>query len=110
MSLPAYEFRTYTLASAEAVEAYATEYYPRHVVSLRDLFGVTVHGFWTVTGGNAPQFSVLMSYPSGTDPDQVRQQYRVHPVAAANMPGFDPSVIRNVSITMLAPAEGSPLR
>jgi hypothetical protein len=78
-------------------------------VSLHELFGVTVHGYWSPTDTDDFRFTVLLSYPEGADPDRVRQQYRQHPVAAANMPGFDPSVIRDVSVTLLAPAAGSPL-
>ena len=110
MSRRAYELRIYTLASVEALDAYATEYYPKHEVSLRELFGVTVHGYWRATDIDAFQLYVLMSYPEDADPDVVRQQYREHPSAAANMPGFDPSVIRGVSMALLEPAPGSPLR
>jgi hypothetical protein len=101
-----YELRIYSLASAEALEAYRTVYYPNHEVSLQKLFGVTVHGYWSA----ALRFFVLLSYPEGADPDEMRQQYREHPESAANMPGFDPAVIRDVSVTLLTPAAGSPLR
>lgn len=106
----AYEFRVYTLATAEAQHAYGAQYYPRHRESLQRLFGVTVHGYWNAVGGEGFRFSVLMSYPEGADPDAVRQAFRVHPEAAAAMAGFDPSVIRGVSITMLSPAAASPLQ
>lgn len=69
-----------------------------------------MHGYWSAIDTEAFRFYVLLSYPEGVDPHQVRQQYRDHPAAAANMPGFDPAVIRDVSITLLAPAAGSPLR
>ncbi|HEY5847860.1 MAG TPA: hypothetical protein VIT42_13835 [Microlunatus sp.] len=100
----------YTLDSAAALHAYGTEYYPKHQLSLQELFDVTVHGFWSAIDAEGFRFYVLLSYPEGSDPAAVRQQYRQHPTAAANMPGFDPAVIRDVSVTLLAPAAGSPLQ
>ncbi len=108
MSTTSFELRTYTLATAEALHAYATVYYPRHLVSLAELFDVTVHGWWS--GTDAFRLYVLLSYPPGADPDDIRRQYREHPRAAANMPGFDPSVILDVSVVPLSAAEASPLR
>ncbi len=108
MTIRSYELRIYTLTSAEALDAYATVYYPNHEVSLRVLFDVTVHGYWTASGTEDFQLYVLMSYPEGVDPDDVRRRYREHPQAAANMPDFDPAVIRDVSVAMLTPAVASP--
>lgn len=85
-------------------------YYPNHQVSLRELFDVTVHGYWSRTGTDTFELHVLLSYPEGADPEEIRQQYREHPAAAANMPGFDPSVIRSVCVAALTPAAASPLR
>lgn len=110
MIIRTYELRTYTLVSDEAVVAYSDLYYPQHGPSLQRLFGVTVHGYWTAPAKVAHEFHVLLSYPEGADPDVIRQQYREHPECAANMPGFDPSVIQSVSITMLTPAASSPMQ
>lgn len=110
MTIRTYEYRTYTLASEEAVEAYATVYYPNHEASLQRLFGVTVHGYWKKAGSETHEFCVLMSYPEGSVPDDVRRQYREHPESVVNMPHFDPAVIREVSISILTPAAASPLR
>lgn len=104
MTIRTDELRIYTLASEEAVTAYLTVYYPNHEVSLQELFGVTVHGYWRPVDPDVLQVYVLLSYPEGVDPDEVRERYRTHPDAAANMPGFDPAVIRGVSVTLLAPA------
>ncbi|MGV8873525.1 MAG: NIPSNAP family protein [Rhodococcus sp. (in: high G+C Gram-positive bacteria)] len=110
MTICIYELRTYTLTSAAALLAYETIYYPNHVASLRELYAVTVHGFWSATDTDTFEFYVLLSYPESADPVALRKQYRSHPDAAANMPGFDPSVVTNVSVTMLVPATASPLR
>jgi hypothetical protein len=104
-----YELRVYTLASEEALVAYRTVYYPNHQASMEKLFDVVMHGCWTAIGTDF-QLYLLLSYPEGADPDDVRRQYMDHPESAANMPGFDPADLRGVSLTLLAPAETSPLQ
>lgn len=104
-----YELRIYTLASDEAVDAYLTVYYPNHEKSLATLFDVTVHGYWSPVNTDAAQVYALFSYPEGANPAEVRKQYLADLQSAENMPGFDPSIIRSVSVTLLTPAAASPL-
>jgi hypothetical protein len=54
-----YQFRIYTLRTAEALREYATAHWPRHLTSLR-AFGVPTHGIWTDhdTGAHRPAVPV----------------------------------------------------
>ncbi len=103
-----YQFRTYTLRTADALEHYATVNWPRHISSLRT-FGVTTHGIWTQHDPAAHRLIALISFPEGADPAEVTAAYMASPDFAADMAGFDVADIVDVSEILLDPAAASPL-
>jgi hypothetical protein len=103
-----YQFRTYTLRTAEALEDYATAHWPRHIDSLR-AFGVTTHGIWTDHDTDAHRLVALISYRDGADPAAVTSAYMASPGFKADMEGFDVSNITNVEERLLDPTAASPL-
>ena len=106
MSRP-FELRTYTLASPEAADAYATVHWARHVPSL-ERFGVTTHGVFREAG--AAVVVALVSMAEGTDPDAVSRAFLASDAFRADMAGFAMSDILEVSTRLLEPAPASPLR
>jgi hypothetical protein len=61
-----YELRIYTLPSHEALEAYRTINYPRHLTSLTH-HDVGLHGLWTARDGS-PALYALVPMPRVTTP------------------------------------------
>ncbi len=104
----AYQLRTYTLRSAEALERYATVHWPRHVTSM-PAFGVTVHGFWTDPQPGAHRLVALLGFRDGVDPGEFTAAYVASPELAADMQGFDVGDIVDVQELQLDPVAGSPL-
>ena len=104
-----YQLRIYTLRTADAREHYATVHWPRHISSL-SAFGVTTHGIWTPHDSGAHRLVALISYPDGSDPDEVTTAFMTSPEFAADMDGFDAGDIVAVEELLLNPADASPLR
>ncbi len=103
-----YQFRIYTLRTAEALEDYSTLHWPRHIPSLQ-AFGVSTHGIWTEHDTDAHRLLALISYPEGADPAAVTAEYMASPQFAADMEGFDVSNILDVEEILLDPSVASPL-
>lgn len=103
-----YQLRIYTLRTAEALEDYATEHWPRHIPSLR-AFGVTTHGIWTDHDADAHRLFALISYREGANASAVTAAYMAGPEFKADMEGFDVSNIINVEELLIDPTAASPL-
>lgn len=97
------EIRTYTLASEEALEQYATVHWARHVSSLA-AYGITTHQVWReITGEQRPRLVALVEYGEGADPRAVTQAYMASPEFAADMDGFAMDGIRGVESVFVEP-------
>ena len=103
-----YQFRIYTLRTAEALQIYATTHWPRHISSLQ-AFDVTVHGIWTDHDAGTHRLMALISYPPGADPVAVTTAYMASAEFAEDMEGFDVSNIVKVEELLLDPIALSPL-
>ena len=98
-----FELRTYTLASEEALEQYATVHWARHVPSLAR-FGVTTRQVWREVGGEQPRLFALVEHEDGADPAAVNAAYLASAEFRADMDGFEMSNIRGVTVVLLETA------
>ena len=103
------QLRIYTLRSADALQRYTTVHWARHVATFTT-FGVATHGVWTERRDGLHRLVALISYPPGTDPNDVTQMIMASPEFAADMAGFDRDDIVEVQSLLLDPAPYSPLR
>lgn len=103
-----FQLRIYTLRTGEALEQYATVHWHRHIASL-EAFGVSTHGIWTDRGG-AHRLVALVSFPAGSDPTAVTDEYMASPGFKADMDGFDPADIVGVATILLDATPSSPIR
>jgi hypothetical protein len=69
------ELKSYTLADAETLARYTTEFWPRHIRSLRE-YGIIVQGLWTDTRAGSNRVFALIEYPQGEDPEEAANRYR----------------------------------
>ena len=104
-----FQLRIYTLRSAEALDRYAAIHWARHIGSL-DLFGVETHGIWTSRDGGQNRLFALVSYQDGADPARVETEYLASSAFAADMAGFDPHDIVDVTSFLLDSTASSPIR
>ncbi|MBO0866249.1 MAG: NIPSNAP family protein [Mycobacterium sp.] len=102
-----FQLRIYTLRSLDALERYASVCWARHVSSL-DTFGVTTHGTWTERA-EANRLFALISYPDGSDPAKLADEYLASPAFEADMKGFDSREIVDVETILLDATTASPL-
>ena len=104
------ELRTYTLASAEALHHYTTNFWPRHIKSLRK-HGITVQGVWIdARGTDGHRVIALIGYAPGNDPARLAESYRDSPDFDGDHADFDSSLITSTQTKTLVPIPGSPLR
>lgn len=101
------EIRTYTLASEEALEQYATVHWARHITSLA-AHGITTHHVWREVGGDQPRLVALVEYAAGADPQAVTANYMSSAEFQADMQGFAMDGIRGVSSVFVEPAPSDP--
>ncbi|QYL18656.1 NIPSNAP family protein [Mycolicibacterium pallens] len=102
------ELRTYTLADAGALRSYVSEFWPRHIRTLRT-YGITVHGVWTELSADEPRVLALVDY-SGGDPRALAESYRNSEDFVEDHRQFDASLIIATHTQMLQPIAGSPLQ
>ncbi|QEN15246.1 NIPSNAP family protein [Mycolicibacterium sp. ELW1] len=102
------ELRTYTLADADALDSYVSEFWPRHIRTLRK-YGITVHGVWTEPAAEEPRVIALVGY-SGGDPRVLAESYGTSDDFVDDHRGFDASLIIATHIQTLQPIASSPLR
>jgi hypothetical protein len=100
------ELRIYTLATADAMRHYTTQFWPRHIKSLRR-HGITVHGVW-IDAGDMDEHRVvaLVGYPAGSDPARLADGYRQSPDFVSDHAHFDVSLIASTQTTPLEPIPG----
>lgn len=102
-----YELRAYTLSTREAFDSFRSVIYPRHLTSFAH-HDIGAHGLWTAEDGS-PVLYALVSYGEGKDPEKVAEQFIGSPEFRADVDGFDPSTIVEVTTILLEPSAGSPL-
>ena len=102
-----YELRTYTLASAEALELYAGVHWQRHIESLA-AFDITTHHVWKRVDGDVSQLVALVEYAAGADPRAVTEAYMGSNEFRADMEGFPMDAIQCVSSVFVEPASSDP--
>ncbi|MDT5068126.1 MAG: hypothetical protein QOK02_4281 [Mycobacterium sp.] len=103
-----FQLRIYTVRSQEALRRYATVHWARHLATF-SAFGVTTHGVWTESGGDANRLVALIHYPPHVDPDELTQHIMASPDFAADMAGFDVADILDVQSLLLDPTSFSPI-
>src|SRR5271168_1607058 len=103
------ELRTYSLASPDVLNRYTTDFWPRHIRSLRK-YGITVHGVWTDTDPDGPRVIALIGYPPGADPALLAQTYRDSGEFATDHADFDVSCIIAEQTLTLEAIPCSPLQ
>ena len=104
-----FQLRIYTLRSAEALDRYAAIHWDRHIGSL-EAFGVETRGIWTSRDGGENRLFALVSYQDGADPARVETEYLASSAFAADMAGFDPHDIVDVTSFLLDSTASSPIR
>ena len=104
-----FQLRIYTLRSAAALDRYAALHWARHVGSLES-FGVETRGIWTSRGAGENRLFALVSYEDGADPARVETEYMASSAFAADMAGFDPHDIVDVTSVLLDSTASSPIR
>ncbi|SHV32428.1 niPSNAP domain containing protein [Mycobacteroides abscessus subsp. abscessus] len=102
------ELRTYTLADAAALERYVSEFWPRHIRTLRN-YGITVHGVWTDPDSSEPRVVALVDY-SGGDPRSLAESYSRSDDFVEDHRHFDTSLIVATHTQTLQPIASSPLQ
>ena len=102
------ELRTYTLADAAALESYVSEFWPRHIRTLRN-HGITVHGVWTEPAAHEPRVIALVDY-SGGDPRELAESYGNSDDFVEDHRHFDASLIIATHTRTLQAIAGSPLQ
>ena len=102
------ELRTYTLADAAALESYVSEFWPRHICSLRS-YGITVHGIWTDADSSEARVIALVDY-SGGDPRSLAESYNTSDDFIEDHRQFDASLIVATHTQTLQPIASSPLQ
>ena len=103
------EIRTYTLASAEALDQYASVHWKRHIPSLA-AHGITTHHVWREVAADVPRLVALVEYDNGADPAEATKTFMHSAEFAADMAGFDPSGIVDVRSVFVEPAPADPSR
>jgi len=103
----AFELRTYTLKSIRAAEVYRAIWI-KHIESLK-AFGIITHGVFSVPDAMTKVIA-LVSYPEGSDPEEVGTRYMASDLFKADMAGFDFSDFISIEATPLAPETFSTLR
>jgi len=101
------EIRTYTLASQDALDRYASIHWPRHIASLAQ-FGIITHHVWKQVRTDAPRLVALVEYPAGTDPADVAARYMGSAAFRADMEGFSMADIVGVSSVFVEPGPADP--
>lgn len=99
-----FELRTYTLASDEALDQYASVHWARHVVSLSK-FGIITHYVWKQVRTDKPRLIVLVEYADGADPLEIASTYMASSEFRADMDGFSMADIVHVSSALVEPAQ-----
>ncbi len=102
------ELRTYTLAHGAALEGYVSEFWPRHIRTLRN-YGITVHGVWTDPDSSEPRVVALVDY-SGGDPRSLAEIYGRSDDFVEDHRHFDTSLIVSTHTQTLQPIASSPLQ
>lgn len=101
------EVRTYTLASEEALEQYATVHWARHIASLAK-YGITTHHVWREVGGDRPHLIAVVEYEADADPRAVTEAYMTSAEFRDDMDGFEMSGIQGVSSVFVEAASSDP--
>jgi hypothetical protein len=101
------ELRTYTLADAAALKRYVSEFWPRHILSLRK-FGITVHGVWTDSEADELRVIALVGYAPGEEPLSLAENYRNSREFVEDHLDFDPALIITTHTQSLQPIASSP--
>ena len=101
------EIRTYTLASEDALEQYATVHWARHIASLAQ-YGVTTHHVWREARGDEPRLIAVVEYEADADPRAVTEAYMSSAEFRDDMSGFDMGGIQSVSSVFVEPASSDP--
>ena len=68
------EIRTYTLASVEALDQYASVHWKRHIPSLA-AHGITTHHVWREVAADVPRLVALVEYDNGADPAEATKTF-----------------------------------
>lgn len=103
------ELRTYTLADAAALESDVSNFWPRHIRTLRK-YGITVHGVWTESSSREHRVIALIGYPLGEDPNTLGESYRRSADFAGDHEEFDASLMCGTQTQTLEPIASSPLQ
>ncbi|HLL64957.1 MAG TPA: hypothetical protein VK453_04310 [Micromonosporaceae bacterium] len=82
-----FQVRTYTLATAEAAQAYLGVW-AKHAVSLK-AFGIQTLKYEVAPGTDGLQIRALVAYPAGSDPAVLDVAYRASAQFKEDMVGFD---------------------
>ena len=104
-----FQLRIYTLRSTAALDRYAALHWARHIGSLGS-FGVKTRGIWTSRDAGENRLFALVSYQDGADPARVETEYLASSAFAADMAGFDPHDIVDVTSFLLDSTASSPIR
>lgn len=101
------EIRTYTLASQDALDRYASIHWTRHIVSLAQ-FGIITHHVWKQVRTDALRLVALVEYPVGADPEELTARYMGSAEFRADMDGFSMADILGVSSVFVEPGPADP--
>jgi hypothetical protein len=101
------EIRTYTLASQDALNRYASIHWTRHIASLAQ-FGITTHHVWKQVRTDASRLIALVEYAEGADPQEVTARYMGSAEFRADMDGFSMAEILGVSSVFVEPGPADP--
>ncbi|CAN5163317.1 hypothetical protein BH10PSE1_BH10PSE1_30190 [soil metagenome] len=102
-----FEIRTYTLASDEALQRYASIHWTRHIASLA-LFGIETRHVWKQVETDKPRLIALVKYSDGVDPREVTARYMASAEFNADMDGFPMADIVSVTSTFVTPGPADP--
>ncbi len=103
------ELKTYTLVDAEAVAKCTTEFWPRHIRSLRE-YGITTRGLWTDASGGSNRVLALVEYPDDEDPVTTANKYRASQDFVDDHADFDVLLITDEQTVRLQAVADSPLQ
>ncbi|RYF04120.1 MAG: NIPSNAP domain-containing protein [Oxalobacteraceae bacterium] len=101
------EIRTYTLASQDALDRYASIHWTRHIASLAQ-FGITTHHVWKQVSTDTPRLVALVEYADGADIQNVTAHYMGSAEFRADMDGFSMADILDVSSVFVEPSPADP--
>lgn len=102
------ELKTYTLVNTEAVAKYTSEFWPRHIQSLRE-YGITIHGPWIDAHAESNRVIALVEYPRNEDPSEAANRYRASQNFVDDHADFDVQLITNEQTVRLQAVAASPL-